>query len=374
MREPSKSPLTESNLTALFLTSDRQQRQRIRRSLFASRVYGVCSLLVLYGVLVETIDPREGTSLVGAFMLSCLCFYAVLRSGLNLRFDDPSLTLPQVLVAQTLVASSYAVAKEAHGGALMLVALVLVFGIFSMNSRRANISGAYAVLSMGAVMFYKAWTEPLVYPAKIEWGYFVLVLTIVPTITTLASLLTKMRQRFKSQKAELSQALARIHEIATHDELTGLINRRHMNQVLAEHAAMDKRNKFEFSVVLLDLDFFKCVNDTHGHRVGDEVLRNFADEARRVLRETDVIARWGGEEFLLMMPEVTPNAPAIGVDRLRFALASMQISAAVPELRITFSAGITAYRSGEPMDEAIERADHALYLAKAAGRNQAVSV
>ena len=108
--------------------------------------------------------------------------------------------------------------------------------------------------------------------------------------------------------------------------------------------------------------------------MGDEVLRNFADEARRVLRETDVIARWGGEEFLLMMPEVTPNAPAIGVDRLRFALASMQISAAVPELRITFSAGITAYRSGEPMDEAIERADHALYLAKAAGRNQAVSV
>lgn len=374
MVQAPKQQSRTGTLAALFLTTDRQQRVRITRSLLSALVFVVCVGLIAYVTLLGIMDPREGAVLASVIVLSCAGFYLALRSGFNLRFADPALTLAQTLAALTWIAGAYGTTNAAHGGTLLLLALVLVFGIFSMDPHRARLSGIYTVVIMGVVMLYKSWTAPLLYPPAVEWMYFVLVLTVVPTITTLSSQLAKMRLRLKKQKAELRDALARIQELATRDELTGLINRRRMNQVLADHAALDKRNMVEFSVVVLDLDHFKRVNDTHGHGVGDEVLRNFAAEARRVLRETDVIARWGGEEFLLMMPEVPPGAPANGIERLRSALASLQVSATVPALRIGFSAGITTYRSGESMDATIERADQGLYQAKAAGRNRSVAV
>lgn len=361
-------------LSSWVLTSDRQQSLRITRSLLSASVFVVCVGLIAYGSWRGIMDPHQGAVLAALVVVSCAGFYLALRSGFNLRFADPALTLPQTLAAITWIAGAYCTTNAVHGGTLMLLALVLVFGIFSMNLRRARLSGVYTVGIMGAVMLYKNATDPVVYPATVELMHFVFVLTVVPTITTLSSQLTKMRQRLKNQKAELSDALARIQELATRDELTGLINRRQMNQVLLDHVALDKRNMVEFSVVLVDLDHFKCVNDTYGHGVGDEVLRNFGAQALRVLRETDVIARWGGEEFLLLMPEVPPGSPAIGIERLRGALANLQISVTVPELRIGFSAGVTTYRTGDSVQAVIERADRALYQAKAAGRNQSVFV
>ncbi|MES2933569.1 MAG: diguanylate cyclase [Pseudomonadota bacterium] len=359
-------------LVTLLLGTDRQQRMRITRSLLASLVFVVCIALIAYLTALGIMDPLEGRLLTAGMLISNISFYIALRSGFNQRFSEPALTLPQILAALTWVAGAYAITNEVHGGTLMLVALVLVFGVYNMNRRRTRIASTYAVCLMGAVMLFESWDDPLHYPAKVEWVYFVFVATIVPTIAVLAAQLDLMRHRLKQQKADLSAALARIGELATRDELTSLINRRQMQQVLAEHAAMSKRSMVAFSVALLDLDQFKRINDTYGHGVGDETLRGFSAEARRVLRETDVIARWGGEEFLLLMPEVPPGAPAIGIERLRAALVGCQISNSVPDLRIAFSAGITAYRPGEAMDQTIERADHALYQAKAAGRDQLI--
>ena len=160
---------------------------------------------------------------------------------------------------------------------------------------------------------------------------------------------------------------------AVRDELTGLVNRRHMNQVLVEHAARSKRGVVQFWVVLIDLDHFKRVNDTWGHAVGDEVLRGFSVMAKEVLRETDVIGRWGGEEFLVVMPTVPPNDPVAGLQRLRARLADTQISVSVPDLRISFSAGLAAFDPGDSIEQAVERADKALYEAKAQGRNRTVT-
>ncbi|WP_217619232.1 GGDEF domain-containing protein, partial [Achromobacter sp. GbtcB20] len=112
----------------------------------------------------------------------------------------------------------------------------------------------------------------------------------------------------------------------------------------------------------------------YGHAAGDAVLRAFATQAQQILRTTDMIGRWGGEEFLLLLPETPPGDPALGVARLREALASMPASAALPDLRVRFSAGFARYDDGEPIDQAIERADRALYAAKSAGRNRSVAL
>ena len=362
--------LPGARLGALLVTNDPHQRIRILRSMLSALAFFICVGLIFYAIRLGIMDPHEGRTLAACILVSNIGFYIVLRSGLNLRFAEPSLTLPQILAALTWIAGAYGTTNAAHGGTLMLVALVLVFGVFNMDSRRALVSGLYAVFALGLVMAYKAWHDPGLYPAKIEWVYFAFVATIVPMITMLAAQLSSMRTRLKAQKAELSEALNRIQEMAIRDELTGLFNRRHMLDVLTEHAALNKRDMINFSVAILDLDFFKRVNDTHGHGVGDEVLRSFATTARAVLRETDVIARWGGEEFLVLMPELPPRNPEQGLERLRDALANLPVSASVPELRVTFSAGITAYRPDESRVENIERADKALYAAKAAGRNR----
>ena len=357
-------------LIVFFLTDERKQRIRIIHSLLSSLIFLICLGLIAYLTSIGVMDPLKGQILSSGILISNLFFYLALRSGINLRFAEPALALPQILAALTWVAAAYCLTNEAHGGTLMLVALVLVFSVCNINQRRARLATTYAVCVMGAVMLYKSWNDPQLYPARIESVYFVFVITILPTIALLGARLDVMRLKLRGQKADLTEALERIGELATRDELTGLINRRQMQQVLAEHTAMSKRQMIDFSVALLDLDFFKLVNDTYGHGVGDEVLRNFSHEAKRVLRETDVIARWGGEEFLVMMPNVPPGAQVIGIERLRVALEACQVSLSAPKLRIAFSAGITTYRSGEPMDVAIERADKLLYQAKLAGRNQ----
>ncbi|MET0982724.1 MAG: GGDEF domain-containing protein [Telluria sp.] len=119
-------------------------------------------------------------------------------------------------------------------------------------------------------------------------------------------------------------------------------------------------------------DHFKNINDTYGHAAGDAVLRSFAAQAQVLLRSTDIIGRWGGEEFLVLLQETPPGEPTLGVGRLRESLGVTAASPALPDVRVRFSAGFARYEEGEPIDQAIERADRALYAAKSAGRNRSV--
>jgi diguanylate cyclase (GGDEF)-like protein len=204
--------------------------------------------------------------------------------------------------------------------------------------------------------------------------YFVLAATVLGAISQLAMLLSNMRRRLTMQKTELQRALTHIQEMATHDDLTGLANRRHMLDLLNQHALRHARGGPSFYVAMTDLDHFKNINDSHGHAVGDEALRAFARQAQAQLRNTDVIGRWGGEEFLLLMPETPPGDPNVGLERLRASLEDFPVSEQVPALRVRFSAGLSRFRDGEAVGDTIERADRAVYAAKAAGRNRTVAL
>jgi diguanylate cyclase (GGDEF)-like protein len=140
----------------------------------------------------------------------------------------------------------------------------------------------------------------------------------------------------------------------------------------------DERKRFvrtgrAFCVATLDLDHFKRVNDSWGHQAGDAVLAGFAAVSLDVLRKCDVLARWGGEEFLLLMPETTRNEALVALERIRHGLDAYDWGSALPAgQRVTFSAGVTQYGLGEPLEAALERSDRALYAAKNAGRNRTV--
>lgn len=346
---------------------------RIARSLLASLVFFVCICVIVYFIEIGGMDSRYGLWLSLGMMFSCLAFYLALRTGFNKRFSEPALTMPQVLVAQTWIAGAYAITGAAHGGTLMLFTLVMVFGILTMSPRSSAISAVYGIGVMTATMLYKIVTEPMLYPLDVELVYFVFIVTVIPTLAGLATQISNMRNTLKDQKKELQEALAHIQKLAAHDDLTGLVNRRRMTEILRDHMHNQEREPTGFAIAMLDLDHFKHINDHYGHAVGDDVLAGFAETARQTLRKADVLSRWGGEEFLLLMPETNNGDPNIGIERLRSQLSSLTISADAPDLRVTFSAGISRYIQGENVSATIKRADHALYEAKTGGRNRTVS-
>ncbi len=359
-----------SRLNDLLLTTDRKQRLRITRSLMAANVFIACCFLQIYAWSVGYMALEDVQRLCGVILLNILLWYVVLRTGLNLRFDDPAMTLPQILSALTIIVGAYSVTGPVHGSTMMLLALVLVFGIFNMKQKGAIVAGGYTVVLMGIAILIKIRTDPHNYPFKLEVAHFVLTAAIVPTISGLAAQLSSLRAKLQAQKDELANALVRIQILATRDELTGLVNRRHMMDVLGQHKKrLERSGHHRFCLALLDIDHFKRINDTHGHAIGDEVLRNFAKAVQSGLRDTDVLARWGGEEFLVLLNDTSPELANVGLERARMLLAEATLVASLPELKPTFSAGLTAYNMTEALDVCIERADRALYKAKDSGRN-----
>lgn len=360
-------------LAALILGHERKQQLRISRSLTAAFVFLACIGLQIYGYWHGLMEAQYVWRLSIVILVNVVFWYALLRSGLNLRFRDPALTLPQVLSALTIITYAYSVTGRIHGSIMMLLPLVQVFGIFNMSQRDSRLAGFYSLGLMGCAMVYKTLTDPENYPYQVELAHFILIAAILPTISSLAGQLNSMRMRLQSQKNELAQALTRIQILATRDELTGLFNRRHMMEVLTQHQKrLIRSGHHRFCLALLDIDHFKRINDTHGHGVGDEVLREFAATLQRALRDTDVLARWGGEEFLLLINDTSPELANIGLERARDMLAAAPLLAHMPDLRVTFSAGLTGYDDVEELSICIERADQALYRAKAEGRNRTV--
>jgi diguanylate cyclase (GGDEF)-like protein len=179
-----------------------------------------------------------------------------------------------------------------------------------------------------------------------------------------------MREALYKRGKELKSAYERIEELAQMDELTGALNRRFVMKELDEELLRCARGSQTCSVALIDLDFFKKINDTYGHPAGDEALRTFAITIFANIRGIDKFGRYGGEEFLLILPDTPKETAARTLDRLREIIASLDWAAISPGLAVSMSAGLTAVRTNDTTDTVLSRADRALYRAKQDGRNR----
>ncbi len=145
------------------------------------------------------------------------------------------------------------------------------------------------------------------------------------------------------------------------DQLTGICNRRAMDDTLNSLVAMHNRYDLPFSIVMFDVDYFKKINDEHGHVAGDQVLRNVAQTLDHAARETDIVARYGGEEFAILMPQTQLHGAAVFAERVRQMVAT--------KLNLTVSGGVAMAIKGQNTEAILQQADHALYESKANGRN-----
>lgn len=161
-----------------------------------------------------------------------------------------------------------------------------------------------------------------------------------------------------------------LEQMALTDSLTRIPNRRALDQDLEKTCHLANRHGQSHSLILVDLDHFKSVNDTCGHLIGDQLLQLTADTLRRSLRNSDSVYRYGGEEFAVLPPYTTTESAREVAERIRFALANLTLDRAAESLRITASCGVAGYLAGESPEQWLSRADQALYQAKRAGRNQ----
>jgi len=177
----------------------------------------------------------------------------------------------------------------------------------------------------------------------------------------------------KSVVEEQSRLISQIRDAAARDPLTGLLNRGAFDAAFATQIRNNRQRKRPITLVILDIDHFKHVNDTWGHPVGDQVLRVVAERLSRLVREGDVVARVGGEEFAILLPRIGARKAAQVAERIRADIERQSFSASGTVFRVTLSIGLDALNGNEDPERLYARVDQALYAAKEGGRNRVVA-
>lgn len=358
-----------SRILDAVLTTDPVQRVRLAQAGLAMLVMTTAVVAMHFFVWVGVAPARPVLWWSLVTLLGMVVFFALIRSGWSRRLAEPSLTVPQMVFALTSGAVAYTVLGAGRGAVFPVVMVVLMFGMFIVSPRQMAWVSGFAVLMFGAAMALMAVRRPDDYPWALELGHFLLVATMLPTVSMLAA---RLRHRSRLQRAELSQALARLREHTTRDELTGLINKRHMQGLMEQEHQRCVRSGQSFCIAVLDIDRFKAVNEAHGYTVGDAVLRAAAQEALRHVRVSDVLARWGGEEFVLMMGDTRAALARGGLERLHEKVSALRILHGTAAVGITLSGGLAEHHAGENVAQTLERAEKALQDAKTQGRDRIV--
>jgi diguanylate cyclase (GGDEF)-like protein len=358
-----------ANLSRLLFGADPKLRRMMS-------YWGATATLytVFMGLLIEfgkrgLVDYGAALGLSAYAASGIVLFYLLVRASGRLSLAPNVLAMLQGVFGVTCNMWAYSIAGPLRGATLMGLMVVVVFCTFALRPRQTLLLAGAGLLGMGATMWWHQAHDPVHYPPMVEAMTFVIMAGCSMSVTLLTGEASKLRARLKAQKEDLLKALDTIRTLATIDELTSLSNRRHMNEMLAQE---ERRGGVGGTtcIALLDIDFFKQINDRHGHAAGDEVLRSFAAAARAELRAGDVLARWGGEEFLLMLPHTGEDAAQAVVERIRARVGALRVEGVSGGRRISFSAGLTARRGVEPLADTISRADKALYQAKSSGRDR----
>ncbi len=355
------------------------QAQRLRRILLGSATY-LTALLIAIMLWWLNYIPLTVLLSYGVMLAAInLFFYAAVRSGLNLRFADPNMNRVQIALA---IATGYYVmyhAQEARGMLLLLIVTAAMYALFQFRARDFVRMTAMIVLGYAALILMLYLRRPSEVNLVIEVLQLVTLTACLLQFSSVGALIVKLRTRAVDSKRELEkrngqleQAQRRIEELAMRDELTGAYNRRHLMETVRIEKQRSRRTGSPFTICILDLDFFKHVNDQYGSLAGDQVLRDIAVTAGAALRETDYFGRYGGEEFACVLTDTGPDGALITAERIRNSIAALRFSAIDPALAVTVSIGIADCAQQDEPDSAFRRADEALYLAKMQGRNRCI--
>ncbi len=369
---PSSTPLSLTTRWAnAFLGHHPAQRAAIRRLAYIWFTYAVVDVALITASSLGLTPLWTSIPQAIYHWLGLTGFYIALRSGRTLKRREPSLAFEQLLFGVSAIVLSYAVSPITRGAALQLLCLALVFDMKRLSSRQLTFAAWGAVALMLVALSLSWMLRPEGFNVRREALNLMMAGFQLPALSMIARDVRAMRQKQLKQRVDLQSTLARLEHLSQRDSLTSLFNRHHMGLLIDQELKRMSRKGRPFSVALIDIDHFKNINDQYGHAVGDVVLQTFARLAQKHLPLADSIARWGGEEFLVLIPE-RPVIEAVAIiETFRQKVQAHDWEKVSPGLAVRFSAGVTEHlRPTDLIHHTLERADMALYRAKAHGRNQ----
>ncbi|WP_213998146.1 GGDEF domain-containing protein [Arsukibacterium sp.] len=346
----------------------------------ASRRFALANLLVLIGTLLlsaRTDQPSfwfwfvSDTAVLAGFFFVYLGLLKLFKLSWSAR--SAQLTLALALLALLplnqgsnsawlagLIFSAAAAILLAHAAVANFQAIKMEFS----TSAALIISSPFALIALFFLVRFglllpdrQAITGylSLRHPDSLPQLLFFVVLTVVINLSLVGNAFARL--------------VSKIRSLADRDSLTGLWTRRIMQQQLLNHARSSQRHQSVFSILLIDLDYFKKINDKFGHQIGDQALLHASACFKQALRAEDWLARYGGEEFLVLLPDTGLSAASNIAERIRQQLATEPFAPAAG-MALTASIGVACYQAGNNIEELIASVDRALYQAKAQGRNQ----
>ncbi len=358
----------------------RDQRLRLHRFRLALIGYGFFFSVTAYlwwdGQL--TLDGIEFLALVLGCVFLNIIFGGMILSGRNLALRDPSMTGMQTLglVVISLILAWGSRTLVSQNAAAMALVVGLLFGMFRLGVRELAM---FAGLEFGGFAMIAVLRDNRL--GLDAHGTFVRLVVVGGTLvwtTVFASYVGQLRKRLSSRNSELRIALTTLEKLAKYDGLTGIFNRREIFIQLEETLEEGLRLGSPVSISLFDLDSFKNINDAYGHSIGDEALREFVRRVKATARSLDWLGRvaegvgfgrYGGEEFLLIMPMTRLDGAHDAAERIREAISGKPFVFDGVEVNVTVSQGVAEAAPNERTDHLLARADRALYQAKRDGRN-----
>jgi diguanylate cyclase (GGDEF)-like protein len=332
-----------------------------------------------FGLVAGTADPRSGALAVGTGLLA---LSITLQAAALVAFARRQLpgwvhtaVIAAVALPMQLLATDPAGAILFGGvviGLLLIGATIIAWQLQGPSGSRARAFLVASFATAGVVLVFRGLgsafvAEPL--PALLRPTGFAAAAALATFAAAIGSSLAFLLLHKERAEGEAQR-------LATMDALTGAYNRRTFHEIAEREMARARRAGQPLSLVMLDIDHFRAVNEKHGYKVGDEVLARFADVVRSALRKEDMLVRYGGEEFVVLLPEVPGPGAVVVAGRIRRAVAGAPVDAAGEKFALTASLGVAARldEGPESIDELLERASSALDLAKQRGRNRVVAL
>jgi diguanylate cyclase (GGDEF)-like protein len=348
-------------------------QEKTRQVARMRRLWLACLFSLLYLVAIAVFYSQSLVGrpiLIAVVLVVCIAmvlFYGIFASGLNQRVQEKTLTAP---IASCALATMLWIVYCAPATRIIFapfVSVTIAYGMYRLSQRTMLLLcvGTLAGYALVVGLHYmKARDEALLQLELLHW--FVLALALPPFVV-----LTGRVQRLHGALHKAGMKIQDIEENARRDPLTDCYNRRYMVAALEEQKRFADATGAPLCLAVIDLDHFKRINDEVGHLAGDEVLRTFARVAQDNIRQADIFGRYGGEEFLLVLPETSLLAALNTAERIREQIENYEWSEKLQGL-VTVSIGLTQYAAGESVLDLFSRTDTAMYLAKRGGRNQVV--
>lgn len=369
--EPPPAVMSRSLLARavdLVLTTEPRARYRLGIWLTSVTTYLIYTGILWVQVALGYTPVVVASALTAATASVNVFLYFGVRHQWGPRWDR-SLGGIQLLIGIVFMWLCYATAGPAAPATVIVVASHIVYAMFAMPPRQVWQLVGLSLGGLAATMAVSHRLQPGHYPPGELLVSFLYAALVVVLIARLAAIVARMNEGLRSKSRELESALERVRHLATRDDLTQVHNRRHITELMGIEQQRHERSGSPLCVALLDIDLFKAVNDNHGHQAGDEVLRRFAQTAQQALRSSDLLGRWGGEEFIVVFPSTSIDEASVALQRVREQLIAADFSQVAAGLRVTFSAGLVRIEPGERLEQALERADQAMYRAKTGGRD-----